>query len=97
LARFEHNYDVTGIATKLGDSTIELTDLPIYKWAQNHKAEATIGEKGDGIKVCTRPANCSWGPNQARFVKPQGGRGDRGCRGERRCQSRGGIWHLDGP
>jgi DNA topoisomerase-2 len=51
----EHKYDVTGIATKLNDTTIEVTELPIHRWTQNYKAEleAMIGEKGDGvIKVC---------------------------------------------
>jgi DNA topoisomerase-2 len=51
----EHKYDVTGIASKLNDTTIEITELPIHKWTQTYKAEleAMIGEKGDGmIKVC---------------------------------------------
>jgi DNA gyrase/topoisomerase IV subunit A len=47
----EHKYDVTGIATKLNDTTIEITELPIHKWTQTYKAEleAMIGEKGDGV------------------------------------------------
>ena len=50
----EHKYDVTGIASKLNDSTIEITELPIHKWTQSYKAEleAMIGEKGDSaVKV----------------------------------------------
>lgn len=43
----EHKYDVTGIARKTSDTTIEIT---IHKWTQTYKAdlEAMIGEKGDG-------------------------------------------------
>jgi hypothetical protein len=50
----EHKYDVTGIASKLNDSTIEITELPIHRWTQTYKAEleAMIGEKGEGaVKV----------------------------------------------
>ncbi|KAG9223266.1 hypothetical protein CCMSSC00406_0000045 [Pleurotus cornucopiae] len=47
----KHKYDVTGIAKKLNDTTVEITELPIYKWTQNFKAEleGMIGEKGDGV------------------------------------------------
>jgi len=47
----EHKYDVTGIASKLNDTTIEVTELPIHKWTQTYKAEleAMISEKGDGV------------------------------------------------
>ncbi|KAH9949498.1 type II DNA topoisomerase [Amylocystis lapponica] len=47
----EHKYDVCGVATKLDDTTIEITELPIHKWTQNYKAEleAMCGEKGDGV------------------------------------------------
>ena len=47
----EHKYDVTGIAKKLSDTTVEITELPIHKWTQNYKAEleAMMGEKGDGV------------------------------------------------
>jgi DNA topoisomerase-2 len=51
----EHRYDVTGIAHKTSDISIEITELPIHKWTQTYKAklEAMIGEKGDSvIKVC---------------------------------------------
>ncbi|KAN0123255.1 DNA topoisomerase, type IIA-like domain containing protein [Russula decolorans] len=46
----EHKYDVTGIARKTSDTSIEITELPIHKWTQTYKAEleAMIGEKGDG-------------------------------------------------
>lgn len=53
----DHKYDVTGIARKINDTTVEITELPIHKWTQNYKAEleAMIGEKGDGvIKVLFR-------------------------------------------
>ena len=52
----EHKYDVTGIANKINDSTVEIVELPIHKWTQTYKAEleAMIGEKGEGVvKVCT--------------------------------------------
>ncbi|KAH9963556.1 DNA topoisomerase [Russula dissimulans] len=47
----DHKYDVTGIAAKVNDTTIEITELPIHKWTQTYKAdlEAMIGEKGDGV------------------------------------------------
>ncbi|KAH7911821.1 DNA topoisomerase [Hygrophoropsis aurantiaca] len=47
----EHKYDVVGIARKINDTTVEVTELPIHKWTQNYKAEleAMIGEKGDGV------------------------------------------------
>jgi DNA topoisomerase-2 len=47
----EHKYDVTGIARKVNDTSIEITELPIHKWTQTYKAEleAMIGEKGDGM------------------------------------------------
>ncbi|KAH9992512.1 DNA topoisomerase [Russula compacta] len=46
----DHKYDVTGIASKINDTTVEITELPIHKWTQTYKAEleAMIGEKGDG-------------------------------------------------
>ena len=50
----EHKYDVTRIASKLNDSMVEITDLPIHKWMQTYKAEleAMVGEKGDSaVKV----------------------------------------------
>ncbi|KIJ60083.1 hypothetical protein HYDPIDRAFT_177534 [Hydnomerulius pinastri MD-312] len=47
----EHKYDVTGIARKINDTTVEVTELPIHKWTQTYKAEleSMIGEKGDGV------------------------------------------------
>jgi DNA topoisomerase-2 len=51
----EHRYDVTGVARKVNDTTVEIKELPIHKWTQTYKAEleAMIGEKGDGaVKVC---------------------------------------------
>jgi len=56
----EHKYDVTGIARKINDTTIEITELPIHKWTQNYKAEleAMIGEKGDGVVKASRVGRC---------------------------------------
>jgi DNA topoisomerase-2 len=51
----EHKYDVTGIANKVNDTTVDIVELPIHKWTQTYKAEleAMIGEKGEGVvKVC---------------------------------------------
>ncbi|KAI5989769.1 DNA topoisomerase II [Pisolithus albus] len=47
----DHKYDVTGVARKINDTTVEITELPIHKWTQTYKAEleAMIGEKGDGV------------------------------------------------
>jgi DNA topoisomerase-2 len=50
----DHKYDVVGVATKVNDTTIEVTELPIHKWTQNFKTEleAMIGDKGEGgVKV----------------------------------------------
>jgi DNA topoisomerase II len=50
----DHKYDVTGIATKVNDTTIEITELPIHKWTSNFKTEleTMIGDKGEGpVKV----------------------------------------------
>lgn len=50
----DHKYDVTGIATKINDTTIEITELPIHKWTSTFKSEleAMINEKdGKGVKV----------------------------------------------
>ncbi|KAL0945575.1 hypothetical protein HGRIS_014735 [Hohenbuehelia grisea] len=46
----KQKYDVTGIARKVNDTTVEITELPIHKWTQNFKAEleAMIGERGEG-------------------------------------------------
>ncbi|CDO71762.1 hypothetical protein BN946_scf184920.g46 [Trametes cinnabarina] len=47
----DNKYDVIGTITKVDDTTIEITELPIHKWTQNFKAEleAMCGEKGDGL------------------------------------------------
>jgi DNA topoisomerase II len=47
----EHRYDVTGIAKKVDDTTIEITELPIHKWTGSYKneLESMMGEKGDGV------------------------------------------------
>ena len=53
----DHKYDVTGIATKVNDTTIEITELPIHKWTSSFKneLEAMIGDKGEGtVKVSLR-------------------------------------------
>jgi|SRR5882762_6291830 DNA topoisomerase-2 len=50
----EHRYDVTGTATKVNDTTIEITELPIHKWTANFKTEleTMMGDKGEGtVKV----------------------------------------------
>jgi hypothetical protein len=57
----EHKYDVTGIARKVNDTTVEIIELPIHKWTQTYKAEleVMIGEKGDGVvKVFVLPPIC---------------------------------------
>jgi len=38
-----------GIARKINDTMIEVTELPIHKWMQSYKVElkAMIGEKGN--------------------------------------------------
>ena len=51
----DNKYDVIGKVTKLDDTTVEITELPIHRWTQNFKAEleAMVGDKGDGaVKVC---------------------------------------------
>ncbi|KAF8139757.1 DNA topoisomerase II [Boletus edulis] len=47
----EHKYDVVGVVSKVNDTTVEITELPIHKWTQSYKTEleAMIGEKGDGV------------------------------------------------
>jgi DNA topoisomerase II len=50
----KNKYEVTGSATKLDDTRVEIRELPIYEWTQSYKAklESMIGEKGDGpVKV----------------------------------------------
>ncbi|VDC01811.1 unnamed protein product [Peniophora sp. CBMAI 1063] len=49
----DNKYDVAGIARRVDDTTVEITELPIHKWTQSYKAEleAMIGDKGEsGIK-----------------------------------------------
>ncbi|KAG6373110.1 DNA topoisomerase II [Boletus reticuloceps] len=47
----EHKYDVVGVVSKVNDTTVEITELPIHKWTQSYKTEleVMIGEKGDGV------------------------------------------------
>lgn len=50
----DNKFEVTGVARKVNDTTVEITELPIHKWTQTFKAEleAMCGEKGEGpIKV----------------------------------------------
>ena len=60
----EHKYNMTGIACKISDASIEIIELPIHKWTQTYEAElkAMIDEKGDGVvKVCwIIPAVVGW-------------------------------------
>ncbi|KAJ3751113.1 DNA topoisomerase II [Lentinula detonsa] len=47
----KNKYDVTGVVTKVDDSTVEITELPIHKWTQSFKAELEtmmVGDKGEG-------------------------------------------------
>ena len=53
----EHRYDVSGIARKLDDNTIEVTELPIHKWTQSFKAELeglVAGDKSEGLVKVSR-------------------------------------------
>ena len=66
----DHKYDVIGVATKLNDTTIEITELPIHKWTQNYKSEleSMIGEKGDGsVKASCRGSLLSLTSMRVRF------------------------------
>ena len=47
----ENKFEVSGIARKVNDTTVEITELPIHKWTQAYKAELEVmcGEKGDGV------------------------------------------------
>ena len=54
----KQRFDIYGIARKLDDTTVEITELPIYKWTQTYKAELEsmmVGEKDKegAIKVST--------------------------------------------
>ena len=50
-----NKYDVLGVASKVDDETIKITELPIHKWTQTFKAELEnmiSGEKNEGyVKV----------------------------------------------
>src|ERR1700683_1115151 len=53
----DHKYDVTGIVTRVNNTTIEIRELPIHKWTSNFKTEleVMIGNKGEGaVKVSLR-------------------------------------------
>lgn len=53
----DHRFEVTGVATKINDTTVRITELPIHKWTQTFKAEleAMIADKTDGaVKVSYR-------------------------------------------
>ncbi|KIY45300.1 type II DNA topoisomerase [Fistulina hepatica ATCC 64428] len=51
-------YDVTGVVSKLDDTTVEITELPIHMWTQNFKAaleSLMTPEKGEAkVTVSTR-------------------------------------------
>jgi hypothetical protein len=69
----EHKYDVTGIARKVNDTTVEIVELPIHKWTQTYKAEleVMIGDKGDGVvKVFVLPpVYCALNKTHCRTIK----------------------------
>ncbi|KIY62781.1 type II DNA topoisomerase [Cylindrobasidium torrendii FP15055 ss-10] len=47
----KNKYEVKGTVTKVDDTTIEITELPIYKWTNQFKVELdAMMEKGDLIK-----------------------------------------------
>jgi len=51
----DYKYEVYGKAEVVNPTTIEISELPIYKWTNEFKAEleALCGEKGDGVlKAC---------------------------------------------
>lgn len=47
----DNKFEITGVARKVNDTTVEITELPIHKWTQTFKTEleAMCGEKGDGV------------------------------------------------
>lgn len=58
----KQKFDTVGVARKVDDTTIEITELPINKWNQAFKAEleALIEEKGEPlIKVCSACSNAT--------------------------------------
>ncbi|KAF9056399.1 DNA topoisomerase [Panaeolus papilionaceus] len=46
----KHKYDATGVAQKINDTTVEITELPIHKWTQTYKAELEAMIAGDKEK-----------------------------------------------
>ncbi|PBL01342.1 type II DNA topoisomerase [Armillaria gallica] len=49
----KNKYEVTGIARKVDDSTVEVTELPIHKWTANFKKDLEAmmaGDKTDAVK-----------------------------------------------
>ncbi|KAJ3755485.1 DNA topoisomerase II [Lentinula raphanica] len=47
----KNKYDVSGVVTKIDDTTVEITELPIHKWTQGFKAELEammVADKGEG-------------------------------------------------
>lgn len=46
----EHRYEVYGRAEKINNTTIQITELPIYKWTQNFKADLEALCVGGGDK-----------------------------------------------
>lgn len=48
----KNKYEIKGTVTKVDDTTVEITELPIYKWTSQFKVELdAMMEKGDIIKV----------------------------------------------
>jgi DNA topoisomerase II len=73
----EHKYDVQGVARKINDTTVEITELPIHKWTQNYKAEleAMCGEKGDGVIKVTGVTRILVRPSTDKHIGLQGALG----------------------
>jgi DNA topoisomerase-2 len=49
----EGRWTASGVARKIDNTTVEITELPIRRWTQDFKKqlEQLIEEKGDGVKV----------------------------------------------
>lgn len=50
----KHKYEVTGLVKKINDTTVDITELPIYKWIQPYKVELEammINEKADAGSI----------------------------------------------
>jgi DNA topoisomerase-2 len=48
----DNKFDVSGIARKIDDTTVEITELPIHKWTNTFKGELEnmiSGEKSEGL------------------------------------------------